>query len=308
MNEREANRPERIGGQAVIEGVMMRAPGAVATAVRNPNGEVVVRRAQYLSPSERLKLLKLPVIRGALVLIESLVLGMKALVFSAEVASSEAAGTEGRRAEVASSEPSGSDPKTFSWEILGAVILALVFGLAIFFYLPLMATEWLGIRDSILFNLVDGVLRVIVFLIYIWAISRWKEMRRVFEYHGAEHKVIFTHESGEEVTVANARRFSTHHPRCGTSFLLVVMLVSVVVFVLLGRPESMAERALRLAFVPVIAGISYEIIRLSDRSHPAVRRVVAAPGLWFQRWTTREPSDDQLEVALRAFNEARRPT
>jgi len=271
---------------------MMRAPGAVATAVRRPSGEVVVRRQRYRSPSQRWRVLKLPVLRGALVLVESLVLGMKALVFSTEVASAD------EKAE-------HSQPRTFSWDILGAVVLALVLGLALFFYLPLMATEWLGVRNSVLFNLVDGVFRVVVFVLYIWLISRWKEMRRVFEYHGAEHKVIFTYESGEDVTVTNARKFGTQHPRCGTSFLLVVMVVSVLVFVLLGRPESVGQRALRLAFVPLIAGVSYELIRLSDRSQSAVRRFVAAPGLWFQRWTTREPSDEQLEVALRAFNEAR---
>jgi uncharacterized protein YqhQ len=291
-------RHHRIGGQAVIEGVMMRAPGAVATAVRHPSGEVVVRRDLYRSPAESFKLLKLPILRGAVVLIESLILGMKALVFSAEVASDEKNESIGPSSE--------KRPRTFSWEILGAVALALVLGLGLFFYLPLMATEWLGVKGSVMFNVVDGIFRVAVFLLYLWIISRWKEMRRVFEYHGAEHKVIFTFESGNEVTVANARGFTTHHPRCGTSFLLVVMLVSVVVFVFLGKPHSVPQRLLRLAFVPLIAGISYEVIRLSERAHPALQRVIAGPGLLLQRWTTREPSDDQLEVALRAFDEARR--
>ncbi len=275
----------------MIEGVMMRAPGAVATAVRRASGEIVVRRSPYRSLSERARFLKLPILRGAVVLIESLVLGMKALVFSAEVASNE-------------QEPEKKAPRTFSWDILGAVVLALVLGLGLFFYLPLMATEWLGIRGSILFNVVDGFFRIVVFLLYLWGISRWQEMRRVFEYHGAEHKIIFTYESGEDVTVENTRRFGTCHPRCGTSFLLVVMLVSVIVFVMLGRPESVGARLLRLAFVPVIAGISYEIIRASERSHGLMDRVIKSPGLWLQRWTTREPADDQLEVALRAFREA----
>jgi len=289
-----AEKPYRIGGQAVIEGVMMRAPGAVATAVRHPSGDLVVRRDPYRSPSERFRVLRLPVLRGAVVLIESLVLGMRALVFSAEVASEK-------------EKPDADRPRTFSWDILGAVVLALVLGVGLFFYLPLMATEWLGIRGSILFNLVDGAFRIAVFLLYLWAISRWREMRRVFEYHGAEHKIIFTYESGEDVSVANARRFATQHPRCGTSFLLVVMLVSVGVFVLLGRPDSLSDRAVRLAFVPLIAGLSYEVIRFSERAHGRVQRVIGAPGLWLQGWTTREPSDDQLEVALRAFNEAKGP-
>ena len=149
------------------------------------------------------------------------------------------------------------------------------------------------------------MLRLVVFFLYIWGISQWKEMRRVFEYHGAEHKIIFTYESGRDVTVENAREFGTHHPRCGTSFLLVVMIVSVLVFILLGRPDTVGRRLIRLAFVPLIAGISYEVIRWAERTQGVLRCVIGGPGMWLQRWTTREPSDDQLEVALRAFVEAR---
>jgi uncharacterized protein YqhQ len=185
------------------------------------------------------------------------------------------------------------------------VFVSLALGLLVFFYLPLVLTDRLGVRGGLAFNLVDGAIRLVFFFAYLWLVTRWKEMRRVFEYHGAEHKSIFAYESGLPLTVENARRMTRFHPRCGTSFLLIVMVSSIVVFLFLGRPETVGERLLRLAFVPIVGGVSYEAIKLSGRY--ANRRWVGflvAPGLALQRLTTQEPSDDQIEVALAALREA----
>jgi uncharacterized protein YqhQ len=181
------------------------------------------------------------------------------------------------------------------------MVVALVGGIGLFFYVPLLLTEWTGVRGGIAFNLVDGVFRLLIFLAYLWAVSLWKEMRRVFQYHGAEHKSIFVFEAGLPLLPNETRRFTTFHPRCGTSFLLLVMITSIVVFSFLGRPETVGERLLRLAFVPLIGGIAYELIKLSAK--PRWQRwmqPIILPGLWLQRITTKEPSLDQVEVAMEA--------
>jgi len=182
------------------------------------------------------------------------------------------------------------------------VVFALGVGFLLFFYLPLWLTELLGIESSIGFNLVDGAFRLIIFLAYLFAIAQWKEMKRVFQYHGAEHKTIYAFENGQDLTVANARPYTTLHPRCGTSFLLVVMLVSILVFSLLGKPVTWGDRLLRFAFIPVIGGIAFEFIRLSAKEKFArFMRPAIWPGLTLQKVTTAEPSDDMLEVAIAAL-------
>ncbi|MBN1825620.1 MAG: DUF1385 domain-containing protein [Candidatus Eisenbacteria bacterium] len=296
----------KIGGQAVIEGVMMRAPGRVATAVRRPDGTITVRARDYRSVVERFPFLRLPVLRGAVALFESLALGVGALMFSAE----EAAEEEEKKGDAsAGKEPAEGKGKKggggFSFALYGTLALSLLLGLAFFFYLPLMLTEWIGVKGGFLFNLIDGAIRLLFLFFYIFAISRWKEMRRVLAYHGAEHKSIFNLESGTELSVANAQRFTTLHPRCGTSFLLIVALTSVFVFLFLGRPESIGERFVRLAFVPVIAGLSYEVLKLTGRwaDRPWMAPLVK-PGLFLQTMTTVEPEDDQVEVGLAALRAA----
>jgi uncharacterized protein YqhQ len=189
------------------------------------------------------------------------------------------------------------------WLIL-MVVLGLGLGIGLFFYLPLIITDFIGVRGGILFNLVDGMVRIGIFLIYIWAIALWKETRRIFEYHGAEHKSIATFEVGEELTVNNAKKHTTVHARCGTSFLIVVMIVSMGIFIFLGRPTTIAERLIRFLFIPLIGGISYEIIKASPRSGNRFVQLLVKPGLWLQRITTREPDNDQLEVAIVALKEA----
>jgi uncharacterized protein YqhQ len=288
-----------IGGQAVIEGVMMRAPRSVAIAVRRPNGEIVVRKDMVVPLSERFPAVKLPIVRGAVALFSSLITGIKALNFSAN----EALAEEERKAE--------EKGELSSWAMAGTMVIAFAFGILLFFLLPLYATKLLTqlalISDNnIIFNLVDGVIRVAVFLLYIWSISRMKDIQRVFQYHGAEHKSIFAFEAGDELTVANVRRYSRLHPRCGTSFLLIVMLVSIVIFSLIPKlwPFYMKAGA-RVVLLPLIAGVSYEFLKWSAKNdHSPLVKMIIAPGLALQRLTTREPDDKQLEVAIRSMQEA----
>jgi uncharacterized protein YqhQ len=281
-----------IGGQAVIEGVMMRSPQRVATAVRLADGTVEVKSREYRSLSRRLPLLSLPILRGAVVLVESLRIGVEALAFSAEAAVKE-------------DEVKPKEARRFGTLGLGmgfTVLISFALGFGFFFWLPLFLTERTGVRDPFLFNLIDGFIRLVFFLIYIVGIGFWGEMQRVFQYHGAEHKTIHNLESGLELTPENASKQSRFHPRCGTSFLFLVVLVSFIVFAFLGRPDTIGERLLRFALIPVIAGISFEIIRFAGaHGDKAWVRWISEPGLQLQRLTTREPSRDMLEVAIAAL-------
>ena len=286
-----------IGGQAVLEGVMMRAPRAIAIAVRKPGGEIVVRREPMPPLSERYPIVKLPILRGTVALFTSLVIGIKALNFSANEAIAEEENEEGKKEELS------------SWALAGTMTVAFGLGIALFFFFPLYMTKFLVpyIGDNnIVFNLVDGVIRVIVFLLYIWSIARMKDIQRVFQYHGAEHKTIFAFENGEDLTLDNVKKYSRLHPRCGTSFLLIVMLVSIAVFSLIPKAWPFAYKAIsRVVLMPLIAGISYEFLKWSARNdqHTIVKMVIA-PGLDLPRLTTREPDDSQLEVAIRSVKEA----
>lgn len=322
------------GGQAVIEGVMMRGPTLVATAVRLPNGEISVQRRDFVSASRRHRILRLPVVRGGLTLIESLTLGIRALNYSASVAIEtvddgadgpapdtgggppteggprEAASRDSAREPDADEGPASQSDWRTKAALTGTMVLAFALGIVVFFWIPMvlsdLVTRVMGSESGILFNAIDGVIRVTFFLVYLWAISRWKEMRRVFEYHGAEHRVIFTEEAGEELTPENARRHTTRHPRCGTSFLLIVMVVSILVFMVFGKPPTVGLRLARLLLIPVIAGVSYEIMKLSARkAHQAWARTLSAPGVWLQKITTKEPSDDQVRVAIAALEAVR---
>lgn len=285
-----------IGGQAVLEGVMMRAPRAVAIAVRRPCGDIVVKREIMPPLSERYPIVKLPLLRGAAALFTSLVLGIKALNFSANEAASE-------------EDADGKKEELSSWAMAGTMLTAFAFGIALFFFFPLYMTK-LAVPvigdNNVVFNLVDGVIRVAVFLLYIWSIARMKDIQRVFQYHGAEHKTIYAFENNAELTLENVKNYSRLHPRCGTSFLLIVMLVSIAVFSLIPKAWPFAAKAFsRVVLLPLIAGISYEFLKWSAKNeqHPLVRMIIA-PGLALQRLTTREPDDDQLEVAIRSVKEA----
>ena len=261
-----------VGGQAVIEGVMMRGPVSIATAVRTPSGEITVKKDAVHSITERYPILKKPFLRGSVALCESLVYGMKSLSYSAQAAGEE-------------------DEQLSNTQMALTMAVSVVLA---------------GVADSAFrLNVVEGVLRLAIFLLYIWGISLTSDIRRVFEYHGAEHKTIWTYESGEELTVENVKRHSRLHPRCGTNFLLIVMVVSIFVFAFLGWPNLVERIASRVLLMPVVAGISYEMIRLAGRTQNPVIQALFRPGLWLQYLTTREPHADQIEVAIEALNAAK---
>ena len=291
INNKEAmseNKKVNVGGQAVIEGVMMRSPEAVSIAVRRPDGKIALKRHEYKGFTKRHKFFNLPFIRGGVILIESMVWGIKALNFSSDVAMRE----EGKPEEKGMS----------SLMLALTMVFALAAGMGLFFFIPLLIAEATGVENGIAFNVIDGVVRLLIFLGYLGLISLWKEIRRIFEYHGAEHKSIFAFESGSPLTIAGAKPFKTFHPRCGTSFLLIVVIVSVIVFAFTGRPHTMADRLIRFLLIPLIGGISYEIIKLSDSKYgKKIAGFLTSPGLWLQRITTKEPDDSQLETAIVAL-------
>jgi uncharacterized protein YqhQ len=292
----ESGQETLIGGQAVIEGVMMRAPHSYCVAVRKPCGEVVTDEKPLPRLSEKYPAFRLPLLRGVGTLWQAMSLGVKALRFSANMALEE------------------GDPKTARKEVSsGALALNLLFSFAFFIFLykfvPLYLATLLGkwipaLQARIPFNIVDGLIRVAIFVGFLYLISRWKDIRRVFEYHGAEHKVVYNFESGRPVTVENAQSFSTLHPRCGTSFLLVVMLVSIGVYALLPFESFLLKLAGRVVLLPLIAGLSYEVIRFAAKHRESALALLTAPGLWLQRITTQPPSDEQTAVAIRALEGA----
>jgi len=283
----------RVGGQAVIEGVMMRSPKSMAIAVRRPSGEIVVKKEKLTFFSEKTVLFKIPLVRGVLVLISALILGIQALNYSANQALAEPGGE--------------NDPSP--WTMGLTVTVALCFGIFLFFLVPLFLTKWLRLaipmisRSGLLFNLADGMIRLIIFLAYLWTISLFEEIRRVFQYHGAEHKSIFAFEAGEVLRVDRVKGFPFLHPRCGTSFLLIVMVVSIIAFALIPHHLSFGYKvASRVVFIPFIAGISYEIIRFVDRKRGSRSiQFLIKPGLWLQKLTAHEPTEAQIEVALCAL-------
>lgn len=301
----ESGEETLVGGQAVMEGVMMRAPHSYATAVRRPDGEVVIDERPLPKLSEKYPVFRLPILRGIGTLGQAMALGVKALRFSADVAMQAEAEKNGR--------PAGGGPakggEIPGWLMALNLAFSFVFFIALYKFVPLWLTTKLEqiypqLHNQILFNVVDGVIRVAIFLAFLWLISRWADIRRVFEYHGAEHRVVFNFESGMPVSVDNARRFSTFHPRCGTSFLLVVMMVSIAVYAVIPAHGFVEKMAVRVLALPLIAGLSYEVIRYAARRRASLLALFTAPGLWLQRITTQPPSDSQTEVAIIALERA----
>ena len=277
-----------IGGQAVIEGVMMRGPKQVATAVRTPDKKIEIQVKPVNSISERFPILKKPLLRGCVSLGESLVMGLRSLSYSAQMAGEE-------------------DEQLTDKELIGTMIFAFVLAAVLFVAIPTGAAKLFHFitDDPVFLNSMEGALRLLILLSYIGAIAVMKDIQRVFQYHGAEHKTIWTYESGEELTVENVKRHSRLHPRCGTNFLLIVMVVSIFVFAFLGWPNLIERIASRVLLMPVVAGISYEMIRLAGRTQNPVIQALFRPGLWLQYLTTREPHADQIEVAIEALNAAK---
>ena len=301
MSDREkcAVHMTSIGGQAVLEGVMMRGPEKIATAVRKSDGEIVMDIRPVTSVAKRFKFLKLPLLRGVVNFIESMVVGVKCLMFSADVYDVEGEESyEPSKIEKWLDDKFGDKIKDIA--IYFAVVVALFMGVGLFMLLPTVIVGFLKsfITGRVFLNFAEGLVRITIFLVYMALVSQMKDIQRVFQYHGAEHKTIAAYEHGEELTAENARKYSRFHPRCGTNFLLIVMIVSIIFFSFLSWGNVFERIFFRLLLLPVVAGVSYEIIKIAGRSRNKLVVALTKPGLWLQKLTTREPDDSQLEVAI----------
>ncbi|HET9784083.1 MAG TPA: DUF1385 domain-containing protein [Terriglobales bacterium] len=288
-----------VGGQAVMEGVMMRAPHSYAVAVRRSDGTISTTTRPLLRPSEKHKVWGWPLLRGLATLGQAMGLGVRALRFSSELMMADESG------ETAATKPS----EVGKWGMIASIAASVVFFIAFYKFVPLLlATEtaklWPSFSGQIAFNLVDGVVRIVLFLAFIGGLALLPDIRRVYEYHGAEHKVVFNYESGQPVDVEHARGFTTLHPRCGTSFMIVIMLIAMAVYIAIPATTFWMRFGVRIALLPVIAGISYEVIRFGAKHNQSVFALLARPGLWLQRITTVEPSDGQLECSIHALETA----
>jgi uncharacterized protein YqhQ len=298
----ESGEETLVGGQAVLEGVMMRSPHAWAIAVRKPSGEVATHCEPLERPSEIHKWMGWPVVRGVMTLGYAMTLGFRALRFSANVALDQIpADEQGKKVEIS------------GWVAAVNVAISLAFFIFMYKFLPLAAATGLKrvnpvFANPIIFNLVDGVIRIALFLLFIWGVSLMKDIRRVYEYHGAEHKTVFAFENGDPLNESAVQKYSTFHPRCGTSFLMTVMIFSILVYIVANAifpvTTFWARFATRIVLLPVIAGLSYEIIRFAAKHRGSLFAMMTAPGLWLQRITTQPPSDDQVHCAIVALDKA----
>jgi uncharacterized protein YqhQ len=286
-----------VGGQAVLEGVMMRGPSNWAVAVRKPDGDIAHVNQPISSPMARHRLWRLPVVRGIIALGESLAIGFRALAISANYAAQEE-----REGEVG---PEGEPPTELTRaQMIFAFAIAIGFAVLLFKVSPALLTDWIGIKSTGSFVIVEGLIRVAIFILYLTIISLLPDLRRVFQYHAAEHKAINAYEAGAELEPETVQRHSLIHPRCGTAFLLWVMVIAIFVFAFFGRPAWYWLIATRILLLPVIAGIAYELIRFAGKhTDNTYLMALLAPGLWLQRLTTREPTLDQIEVGIRALKE-----
>jgi uncharacterized protein YqhQ len=307
----ESGEETLVGGQAVMEGVMMRAPHSYCVAVRKKNGDIVTQQQPLPRMSELYKIFSYPIFRGIGTLYQAMKLGMQALKFSGDVGIQDIQEAEAREGKAKAPQGNGKPGSKGlpGWALTANLVLSL--GMFVFMYkfIPLflatrLKTVYPVFQGRIAFNLADGVIRMLIFLLFMYVLSQLKDIRRVFEFHGAEHKVVFNFESGQPVTVANAQRFTTFHPRCGTSFLFVVIIVSIVFYTFIPFDGFLAKLLSRIVLLPLIAGVSYELIRFAARRRGSVLASITAPGLWLQRITTKPPADDQAAVAIRALEGA----
>jgi uncharacterized protein YqhQ len=288
-----------VGGQAVIEGVMMRAPHSYCVAVRKADGEIVTEEMPLARMSEKYPIFKLPIFRGVGTLCQAMTLGLKALRFSANA----------QLAAEAGGKPAEKPKELSSWALTLNLIFSLGFFIFLYKFVPLylvtkLETVYPALHGRIAFNFTDGMIRMAIFLVFLYLVSRMKDIRRVFQYHGAEHKVVFNFESGKPVNVENAQSFTTFHPRCGTSFLLVVMIVSMCVYTVIPFDGFAMKLLSRVVLLPVITGLSYELIRFAAKRRGGFMAALTAPGLWLQRITTQPPTDEQTAVAICALERA----
>ena len=301
-NNKSCPHKTSIGGQAVIEGVMMRGPHKIATAVRKPDGEIVCD-VQDIGKVRKNKILKLPIIRGCVNFFDSLIVGVKALMYSAKFFDVDEDGNEIQQEpskfEKWLEEKLGSE-KTMNAVIYFSVIISMLFSVGLFILLPGFIGEFIRnfTENPFIVTLSEGIIRMGIFIVYLVLVSQMKDIKRVFMYHGAEHKSIFCYEKGLELNIENVRKQSRLHPRCGTSFLLIVMVVSMLLFFFIPKMFFVYRILIRLLLLPVIAGISYEIIKFAGRHDNWFTRAISKPGMWFQHITTNEPDDSQIEVAI----------
>src|SRR5277367_5076491 len=308
----ESGEETLVGGQAVLEGVMMRSPHAWGIAVRKPSGEIVTHSEPLERPSEQHKWMGWPVVRGVMTLGHAMTLGLRALKFSANAALEEISGNGGDRKDPDNADGGKDQGKKF--EITGWMAgLNMAFSIAFFIfmykYLPLLATTELKrvnpvFGEQFVFNLVDGLIRIAMFLLFVWGVSLWKDIRRVYEYHGAEHKTVYAFENGDPLNTGEVQKYSTYHPRCGTSFLMTVMIISMLVYMAIPVQTFWSRFAIRIALLPLIAGVSYEIIRFAAKHRGSLFALMTAPGLWLQRITTQPPDDNEVECAIVALDAA----
>ncbi|HET7873291.1 MAG TPA: DUF1385 domain-containing protein [Terriglobales bacterium] len=294
----ESGEETLVGGQAVIEGVMMRSPHAWGIAIRKPSGEITTHRETLARPSEKHKWLGWPFVRGLATLGQAMRLGFVASKFSLNVGLESIAEEEGEK-----------KPEIGGWIMAANMFLSIGFFIFMYKYLPLKATylmkpHWAALNNNFAFNLVDGAIRIALFLLFVWGISLFKDIKRIYHYHGAEHKTVFAFEDHGMPSIAQAQQYSTFHPRCGTSFLMTIMLICIFVYAAIPLQTFWAKFALRIVFLPVIASVSYELIRFSAKHGKSVFALLTKPGLWLQRITTQPPSDDQVECAIVALNQA----
>ncbi|MGC2696451.1 MAG: DUF1385 domain-containing protein [Candidatus Angelobacter sp.] len=292
----ESGEETLVGGQAVMEGVMMRSPHAWGIAIRKPTGEITTHSETLQRPSEKHKWLGWPFIRGLATLGQAMRLGFVASKFSLNVNLEEVAKEEG-----------GKKPELSTWAMVGSMVVSIGFFIFMYKFVPLAAAtglkrHWLALNNNFAFTLVDGLIRIALFVLFIWGISLWSDIKRVYRYHGAEHKTVFAFEDHGMPSIVDAQKYSTYHPRCGTSFLMTIMLISIFVYAAFPIQGFWAKFALRVAFLPVIASVSYEMIRFSARHGKSFFALLTKPGLWLQRITTQPPTDDQVECAIKALD------
>ncbi len=328
----ESGEETLVGGQAVLEGVMMRSPHAWAIACRKPSGEVATMSQPLERPSEKHKWMAWPIIRGVMTLGYAMTLGYRALRFSANVAIEDMmqADAAGKSVETTTSHegtaalgcPAGQSPAApakshtrekaatlSTWLATVNIVISLAFFIFMYKYIPLLAATELkklnpALGGQIVFNLVDGAVRLTLFLLFIWGVSLWDDIRRVYRYHGAEHKTVYAFENGDPLEVSAVQKYSTYHPRCGTSFLMTVMLISIGFYMLVPFTTFWARFASRIVLLPVIAGVSYEIIRFAAKHRGSLFALITAPGLWLQRITTQPPTDEMAQCAITALDHA----
>ena len=322
----ESGEETLVGGQAVLEGVMMRSPHAWAIACRKPSGEVVTMSEPLERPSEKHKWMAWPIVRGVMTLGYAMNLGYRALRFSANVAiedmmqeenhATAASAVPPKRSEAESTQVPQSKSESrekaatlSNWLAAVNIVISLAFFIFMYKYIPLLAATELkkidpALGGRIIFNLIDGGIRLVLFLLFIWGVSLWKDIRRVYQYHGAEHKTVFAFENGDPLNTEAVQKYSTYHPRCGTSFLMTVMLISIGFYMLVPFTTFWARFASRIALLPIIAGVSYEIIRFAAKHRGSLFALMTAPGLWLQRITTKPPTDEQAQCAIAALDHA----